>query len=301
MATLTPSSLPRIDAVDVVDLYGISAAGVDRYMTEAVDAPSVRLTGVAAERVAALWRRLPPGKQARCHTPPFGLRFYSAGRLVSQASICWECNNIFGEAGEDQVFFEFDASQPVSRDLLAECQRAIGHPAGDIWPAPIKLADLLERASSREVSRGWLYLPREWRSWDADTPAYMLDDDELDRREAEAEGRGYASTIDDQTLEDVVRAARDHLDVRSFAGRLEALIYYVRFDAFLPKVGAPDPPPWEETRLQLDREFYEALGGERADVPCRSPGCARGAVKLSALCRVHHFEQVQQRACPFSD
>jgi len=33
----------------------------------------------------------------------------------------------------------------------------------------------------------------------------------------------------------------------------------LRFDAFLPSPGAPDPPPWEETQLKLDRQFYTAL------------------------------------------
>jgi hypothetical protein len=170
-----------------------------------------------------------------------------------------------------------------------------------MWPQPTKLAELLEHASSKDVSQGWLFLPKDWHSWNAETSAYMLDDEDIDQVEAEAETRGYASTIDNQTLEDVMRGARDLLKVNSFPGWLEALIYYHRFDAFLPKLGAPDPPPWEETRVRLDRAFYESLGVERAEVPCRSPGCTRGAVKLSAFCRVHQFEQVQKRSCPFSD
>jgi hypothetical protein len=95
--------------------------------------------------------------------------------------------------------------------------------------------------------------------------------------------------------------ARALLKVESFPGRLEVLVYYQRFDAFLPRLGAPDPPPWEETRLRLDREFYDGLGPERPGVPCRSPGCGRGRVRLSGCCRVHHFEQVHRRACPFND
>jgi len=51
----------------------------------------------------------------------------------------------------------------------------------------------------------------------------------------------------------------------------------------------------------MDREFYDRLGSERPDVPCREAGCARGAVRLSVFCKVHHFQQVQRRPCPFTD
>jgi hypothetical protein len=60
-------------------------------------------------------------------------------------------------------------------------------------------------------------------------------------------------------------------------------------------------PRNKAARLRLDREFYEALGPERPDVPCRSPGCGRGAVALSVMCRRHHFEQVMGRPCPFDN
>jgi hypothetical protein len=50
----------------------------------------------------------------------------------------------------------------------------------------------------------------------------------------------------------------------------------------------------------MDREFYDSLGKERADVRCRAPNCARGAVAASAFCRVHHFEQINGRPSPFT-
>jgi hypothetical protein len=131
MATVTPSSLPPIDAVDVVDLSEVDADRVDGYMEAAADAPRVRVSGPEAERIAALWRELPAGEQGRCHIPPFGLRFYSGGRLLGRASICWHCNNIFGDAGDEHLFFAFDAARPKSRELLAECERIVGRPAAE--------------------------------------------------------------------------------------------------------------------------------------------------------------------------
>ncbi len=54
------------------------------------------------------------------------------------------------------------------------------------------------------------------------------------------------------------------------------------------------------SRLRAAREFYDSLGEERSSHPCRKPGCNRGAVKLSVLCRIHHFEVVRG-PCPFDD
>ena len=60
----------------------------------------------------------------------------------------------------------------------------------------------------------------------------------------------------------------------------------------------------ERGRLQTlegDRRFYEVLGPERPDVPCRRNDCARGAIAGSVFCRVHHFEQIYRKPCPFAD
>jgi hypothetical protein len=125
MTTATPSLLPPIDAVEVVDLADVCPDGVEAFMNAATDAPSARMSEGDAQRIAALWRGLPAGHQARCHNPPFGLRFYHREQLVCQASICWECNNIFGSSGGERLCFEFDASDAVSCELLAACERAL--------------------------------------------------------------------------------------------------------------------------------------------------------------------------------
>lgn len=125
MEAYTPAMLPPITTVEVVDLSGIDADRVDQYMQNAVSAPSVTLQGDAAQRVASLWRALPPGEQSRCHSPPYGFRFRSGERLVCEASVCWKCDNIFGTSEGRPIHFEFDATQPVSQDLLTEARRAI--------------------------------------------------------------------------------------------------------------------------------------------------------------------------------
>jgi len=50
---------------------------------------------------------------------------------------------------------------------------------------------------------------------------------------------------------------------------------------------------------QKDLQFYENLGLEDSEHPCKKDGCGRGAIRNSVFCRSHHFEQVEHRECPF--
>ena len=72
----SPAQLPEIDAIDVVNLDCIYPDRSELYMAEAIDAPHVRVANELTQQIAELWRWLPKGEQSRCHTPPFGLRFY---------------------------------------------------------------------------------------------------------------------------------------------------------------------------------------------------------------------------------
>lgn len=123
MDNYTPASLPPITSVEIVALDEIDANRVDQYMRNAGDAPSITVDGPDAQRIADLWRSLPPGDQARCHIPPYGLRFRVNERVVCEASICWECDNIFGEANGRQFSYEFDAGHATSMMLLVELRR----------------------------------------------------------------------------------------------------------------------------------------------------------------------------------
>ena len=171
------------------------------------------------------------------------------------------------------------------------------------WPSPIKLSDLLERASRGPIPEGWLYLPGDWKTWNRETPAYMLvpTDENIDQLEREAAEMGYESTIEDAMVQNLVTAACKQLKANSFEGWLDVLTYYVRFDNFPPKLGAPDPPTGREAMLLYDRKFYDSLGEERAEVACSEAGCTRGAINFSVMCKVHHFEQIKRRPCPFND
>jgi hypothetical protein len=117
-----PSQLPNIDAVELVDLKGLQPNLVSEYMRIAKNAPFVRVEGETAQRIAHLWRQLPPEGQMRCHIPPFGLRFYVENKLLVQGSVCWQCNNIYAEENGENLLYEFDAQHPHSQQLFALLQ-----------------------------------------------------------------------------------------------------------------------------------------------------------------------------------
>ena len=109
--TFSPSRLPSIDVVEV--------QAIPRRH------PPVAVHCVTAVMVAELWRQLPPGRQARCHNPGYALNFHSGSLVVCTATLCWECNNIHGEANGEVFVYEFDARHEVSQALLAELGRIV--------------------------------------------------------------------------------------------------------------------------------------------------------------------------------
>ena len=115
-------------------------------------------------------------------------------------------------------------------------------------------------------------------------------------------GRTLVPIVDGATLHDICQGAADLTAPRRPSDDVlfEAFQYYARFDAFLPAIGAPDPPPPDESTARRDQEFWDSLGPERPDRPCRSPGCERGSIEYSVLCRVHHFENIKNKPCSFT-
>ena len=163
------------------------------------------------------------------------------------------------------------------------------------------LIELL-RESLRSSLDGWLLLPSEGPI-SADTLGTILDTDDDDTSDEDSDtvviaGYELVPYVDGDTLHDICQGAQQLQPLPTDDTLLEAFGYYVRFDAFLPALGAPDPPPFEEINAQIDRAFWDRLGEENLDRPCRHAGCGRGSVAFSVLCRVHHFESVKNKPCP---
>jgi hypothetical protein len=117
--------LTNVDAVEVVDLEGVRPAPPHDYMAAASKARHVRLDGTDAAAIVTVWNRLPAGRQARCHVPPFGFRFLEEGDVVVEASVCWRCNNVAGKEGDDEFWYEFDAEAPEAVELLERAKKAL--------------------------------------------------------------------------------------------------------------------------------------------------------------------------------
>ncbi len=129
MKTINPASLPVISAVEIVSLRNTFAdrAGVE--MQSADDAPFVLVENEQAQRIAMLWRQLPSdAEEMRCHTPPYGLRFRSAIGIILRVSVCWKCNNIYGDSEGEAIHSVFDGSHPKSRLLLEVMRSTMGDP-----------------------------------------------------------------------------------------------------------------------------------------------------------------------------
>jgi hypothetical protein len=70
---------------------------------------------------------------------------------------------------------------------------------------------------------------------------------------------------------------------------------------------SPEDALWHTKKVVLpeqqeradDLAFFESLGDEANEMLCSREGCSNGRIKLSVMCRRHHFEMVKKKACPF--
>lgn len=126
MDEINPSNLPEIDEVHVHDLLGLDVNAPDS-VAKWESSPTHRVAGNEALKVANLFRKLPDGDMRRCHTPPVGLRFFANSAEVGNATLCWACNNLFGQIGDKRLGFAFDGTSRTARKLLDLLERLIGH------------------------------------------------------------------------------------------------------------------------------------------------------------------------------
>jgi len=166
------------------------------------------------------------------------------------------------------------------------------------------LREVFHRAKMGRLPNEWLYLPAD-AEWTLDTEGAFLDwdNEEKDSRGIPlvAKGKNLREGLNDDLIEQVVYWADQLAGREDDVARLEVFRYYHKFDAFPEKLGAPDPPPAEEIDRHMDRQFYDSLGAERTDKKCRHEGCNRGTTRFSVFCRIHQFEQVKKKPCPFQD
>jgi hypothetical protein len=111
----------RLPAVDKIELEKFNPTEM---RIESIVATKV-LEGKEAQAVAALWRKQDYRSiVATCHYPAFGIKFYSNGKLISYASVCWECENIMFLTPKLSARQGFDGTSKKGKELLEVFTRA---------------------------------------------------------------------------------------------------------------------------------------------------------------------------------
>jgi hypothetical protein len=83
----------KLPPIDKVELLKLKLVG-DRWSGDILSTRVLR--GADALTLASLWRRQTyTSGLAACHNPAYAIKFYSRGKLLVYASVCWSCNNIF--------------------------------------------------------------------------------------------------------------------------------------------------------------------------------------------------------------
>ena len=107
-----------------------------------------------------------------------------------------------------------------------------------------------------------------------------------------------------EIVDDILSSAKSYLETPlSLRVLLDAILYYVENDAFLPEIGykGKSPAPYKTWQLRTDRKFYYLLGTESKESKCAKEDCPRGAILVSKYCRTHQFEMIMRRPCPYDD
>lgn len=111
--------LPRVDKIELQKLkpadYGFRGV---------LEAKTIE--GDEAQQIASLWRRQRFHSMAAfCHEPAFGIKFFSKGKTIMHASVCWACNNILIVEPElkSNSTQGFAGESKMGQQLLAEFKR----------------------------------------------------------------------------------------------------------------------------------------------------------------------------------
>jgi hypothetical protein len=125
------NSIPNVSSADEIAVVDLTGLRIDarNFVTDAVNAPTVRVAGNDLNQIIRLWQKVPADEPMRCHNPPFGLRFYLSGAIICQGSICWQCNNIYGESNGAPFYYNFGGRSRQGQNLLKLLEQIVGHSA----------------------------------------------------------------------------------------------------------------------------------------------------------------------------
>ena len=107
----------RLFNVDKVELLKLEKVG-DSWKGN-IEA-SKTLEGDEAKKFVSLWAAQSYDylDSAICHTPSYGIKLYAKGELVTNATICWDCNNIEFLKPKWENTWGFDGTGAEGQELL---------------------------------------------------------------------------------------------------------------------------------------------------------------------------------------
>jgi hypothetical protein len=148
-------------------------------------------------------------------------------------------------------------------------------------PIRATVVETLRAAAADQLPRGWLFLPEGEIA--AETKCVIFTNVDVGHVQPLAARLGFPIYgLDTGFLKIVVEGEEDRVYGAAPSDKDLMCAYLAQL----------------ELEEKSSAHFYELLGEERADVPCRNPACRRGAIALSVFCRRHHFEVIQRRPCP---
>lgn len=157
-------------------------------------------------------------------------------------------------------------------------------------PSVEQLGEILASPWMADVEHGgaWLTHDSEW-TLSFESPALLI----WHRHESGGEARHIKGVTRDRVL---------RLWCKLASGKIDE----IEREPWQPGYGWEARTAEQQAELdahtrKMDRAFYDSLGQERAGTRCQHADCARGTVVASVLCRVHHFEALKHKTCPFVD
>lgn len=106
----------RLPRIDKVELEKFKASEI---WIESIKARKM-IDGREAQAIASLWRtQTYRSRSPICHYPAYGIKFYSKGKLILYASLCWQCDNIEFMTPKLKSRQGFAGSSKKGKELLA--------------------------------------------------------------------------------------------------------------------------------------------------------------------------------------
>jgi hypothetical protein len=112
-STPCTSGLPQVDKVELFQLEKKGDLWTGKYTAQKT------LIGPATELVAQLWRNQSFADDSPiCHNPGYEIKFYRQNKLLVDATLCWDCDNLEFLTPKLNDFVGFDGKGRQGQELL---------------------------------------------------------------------------------------------------------------------------------------------------------------------------------------